>query len=193
MQKEYQNTELKKRPLALGLTLTGALLRLLPHLPNFAPVGGLSLFAGARLRSWQAYGVPLVIMAASDPILGLILGYPAYTLVTPFVYCSFLIYVWIGSHLRRTEKLWRIAGATILGSLQFFLISNFGVWASGISVYPLTLSGLMACYIGAIPFFGRTVASDLLYGGVLFGLHAWLARVAFSQERVMDEVVVPTE
>ena len=54
MQKEYQNTELKKRPLALGLTLTGALLRLLPHLPNFAPVGGLSLFAGARLRSWQA-------------------------------------------------------------------------------------------------------------------------------------------
>ncbi|MDA2935303.1 hypothetical protein MYX82_13320 [Acidobacteria bacterium AH-259-D05] len=187
-----ENHEIKKRPLALGLTLMGAVLRLIPHLPNFAPVGGLSLFAGARLRGWQAYSVPLVIMAVTDPILGRILGYPAYTLVTPFVYGSFLISVWIGSHLRRSERPWWIGGAALLGSSQFFLISNFGVWAAGIS-YPLTLSGLMACYVAAIPYFGRTVLSDLLYSGILFGLHAWLARVAFPKERVTGEaeVVLP--
>ena len=39
-----------QRPLALGLTLSGILLRLIPHLPNFAPVGGVSLFAGPVYR-----------------------------------------------------------------------------------------------------------------------------------------------
>ena len=36
-------------PLALSLTILGAIARFMPHPPNFAPVGGMSLFAGARL------------------------------------------------------------------------------------------------------------------------------------------------
>ena len=130
--------ESNRRPLALALTLTGALLRLIPHLPNISPVGGFSLFAGARLRGWQAYSIPLIIIVVTDPIMGRILGYPSYTLVTPFVCGSLLVYVWIGSHLRRTENPWRIGGAAFLGSVQFFLITNFGLWLSGISVFPLT-------------------------------------------------------
>ena len=35
-----------------------------------------------------------------------------------------------------------------------------------------------------IPFYGRTVASDLLYSGALFGLHAWLSRMVARSERV---------
>ncbi len=73
---EKTNHENQKRPLALGLILTGVALRLLPHLPNFVPVGGISLFSGARLRGWQAFGVPLIIMAVTDPIMGQISGYP---------------------------------------------------------------------------------------------------------------------
>ncbi len=184
MQKDYHSIELNKRPLALGLTLFGALLRLVPHLPNFAPVAGLSLFAGARLRSWQAYIVPLIIMTVTEPIMGSVLNYPPYTIVTPFVFGSFLINVWIGTHLRRTEQPWWIGGAALLGSSQFFLISNFAMWLSGISIYPPTLSGLMACYIGGLPYFGRSLASDLIYTGLMFGLHAWLTRVAFTSERV---------
>ena len=38
------------RPLAAGLTVMGALLRVIPHPMNFAPVGSVSLFGGARLR-----------------------------------------------------------------------------------------------------------------------------------------------
>ncbi len=179
------------RPLALALTLTGALLRLIPHLPNISPVGGFSLFAGARLRGWQAYSIPLIIIVVTDPIMGRILGYPSYTLVTPFVCGSLLVYVWIGSHLRRTENPWRIGGAAFLGSVQFFLISNFGMWLSGISVFPLTPSGLMACYIAGLPYFGRTMISDLAYAGLLFGLHAWLTRAVLPQERVRGATQVP--
>ena len=186
---EKTNPKNQKRPLALGLILTGVTFRLLPHLPNFTPVGGISLFSGARLRGWQAFGVPLIIMAVTDPIMGRTLGYPAYTLITPAVYGSFLINVWIGSYLRRTESPWWIGGAALLASTQFFLITNLALWASGIS-YPLTLSGLLACYAAAIPYFGRTLASDLLYTGLLFGLHGWLSRWKFPKERVGNRAEV---
>jgi hypothetical protein len=173
-----------KRPLATGLIVLGVILRLIPHPANFTPVGGLTLFAGARLRRWQAYLVPLMIMIATDSISGAVGGFGTFTVVTPFVYGSLLISVWIGSYLRLTEKPWLIGSAIIVASVQFFIISNFGMWLSGISFYPLTLDGLAACYLGGLPYLGRTLVSDLLYCGLLFGLHSWLTRLVYPPERV---------
>jgi len=164
------------RPLALGLVVLGALIRITQHW-NFAPVGAMSLFAGARLRGWKAYLVPLALMAITDPILG------GYSFATPFVYASFMISVWIGAHLRKTESPAWIGGAAIAGSMQFFLITNFAVWLGSTATYPHTLGGLAACYAAGIPFYGRTLLSDLFYSGVLFGLHAWLSRWVAPAER----------
>ena len=172
------NTKSTSRPLALGLTTVAALARLLPHPPNFAPVGALSLYGGGRLRGWQAWILPLLLMAITDPLVG------GYSFATPFVYASFLINVWIGTRLRATESPLRIGGAAVLGSLQFFLITNFGVWLGSAFAYPHTLSGLAACYTAAIPFYGLTLASDLLCSGALFGLHAWLSRSLARSEQV---------
>ncbi len=180
----------KLRSLALSLVSIGAIARLVPHPPNFAPVGAVSLYSGARLRSWQAYLIPLMILAATDPILGMIFGFRAFTAITPFVYLSFLINVWIGRHLRDTERGWRIGGAAVVGSSQFFLVTNFAVWATG-HWYPHTLAGLGECYFLAIPFFGLTLAGDLAYVAVLFGLHAWLSRKYFPQELVEAEPALP--
>ncbi|MDQ2901792.1 MAG: hypothetical protein M3Y07_18645, partial [Acidobacteriota bacterium] len=124
------------RPVALGLTILSGAARLLPHPPNFAPVGSMSLFAGARIPGWLAYLLPIVVMAVTDPLVG------GYTKATPLIYLSFLISVWIGRHLRRTESPIRIGGAAFLCSLQFFLITNFAVWF-GSSFYPQTFSGLL--------------------------------------------------
>ena len=129
------NQASNSRPLALGLTVLGAVARLAPHPPNFAPVGSMSLFAGARLRGWQAFLLPLVLMAVTDPLMG---GYSA---ATPFVYAAFLVNVWIGRHLRATESPLRIGGAALLCSMQFFVLSNFGTWIAG-SLYPHTAGGL---------------------------------------------------
>ena len=164
-----------RRPLALTLTAAGALARLAPHPWNFAPVGGTSLFAGARLRGWQAYLLPIVLMAVTDPLVG------GYGVATPFVYLSFLINVWIGRRLRDSESPWRIAGAAVISSVQFFLISNFGSW---VGYYPHTWAGLTRCYALAIPYYAPTLLSDLLTCGVLFGLHAWLSRTVYTPERV---------
>jgi len=164
------------RPLALSLTVLGAVLRLLPHPPNFAPVGGMSLYAGARLRGWQAFALPLLLMAATDPLRG------GYSIATPFVYLSFMISVAIGRRLQATENPVRIGAACFACSAQFYVLSNFGTWLG--SLYPHTFSGLALCYTQAIPFFGRTLAGDLFYTAVLFGLHAWLSRTVCTAERV---------
>ncbi len=157
------------RPAALSLTVLGAAVRLLPHPPNFAPVGATSLFAGARLPRWQAYLVPLALMAITDPILSPLYGFKPYTKFLIFSYVSFLVSVWLGRLLRNTESISRIAAVTILNSIQFFLLTNFGSWL-WFQAYPHTAAGLVSCYVGAIPFFGWTLASDVLYTAVLFGL-----------------------
>jgi len=172
------------RPMALGLTVLGGLLRIV-QMMNFAPVGAMSLFAGARLRGWRAYAIPLALMAVTDPIVGAIYHRGVgYSFATPFVYVSFLITVWIGTRLRRTENPLWIGTAAAAGSVQFFLITNFAVWLSSTQTYPHTLAGLVSCYVAGIPFYGRTLASDLLYSAVFFGLHAWLSRTVARQERV---------
>ena len=166
------------QPLAFTLTVAAALLRLVPHPPNFAPIGGVALFGGAKLNGWQAYLVPLLAMAVTDPIRSWMEGgFPAYSWGTLIVYSSFLISVILGRvFLRRSASVPRIASIAFLGSLQFYLITNFPSWASADSLYPHTWSGLVACYTAALPFFGRTLLADLFYTGVLFSAYHLLSR-----------------
>jgi hypothetical protein len=170
------------RPLALLLTILSGLARLLPHPPNFTPVGSMSLFAGARLRGSWAYLVPLAMMAVTDPLLHLFFGTPGYTKASPFIYASFMINVWIGRKLAVSESPIRIGGAAFLCSLQFFLITNLAVWY-GSSFYAHTAAGLAECFTSAIPFWGRTLAGDLAFTAIIFGLHAILSRRVAVTER----------
>jgi hypothetical protein len=159
--------------LALILTLvaSAALMRLLPHPPNFTPVAALALFAGAHFerRRW-AFLVPLAAMILSDLALQAAFGYGIHSTL-PAVYLSFAAVVGIGLWLRDDKRPLRLAGAALAASVLFFVTTNFAVWAGGL-LYPRTLEGLVACYVAAIPFFGWTAAGDLVYAAVLFGLFA---------------------
>jgi hypothetical protein len=168
------------RPLAFGLTILGGVARVVQNL-NFAPVGALSLFAGARLRGWRAYLLPLALMAITDPLVG------GYNFATPFVYASFLVNVWIGTHLRRTENPAWIGSAALIGSAQFFVLSNIGAWLSPGMGYTHTLGGLAQCFVAAVPFYRNTLISDLGYTAVLFLLHAALSRTLARSERVAPQ------
>jgi hypothetical protein len=64
----------------------------------------------------------------------------------------------------------KVLGVTLLASVQFYLITNFAVWAFG-TMYPLSISGLFASYINALPFFRNTIFGDLSYVAGLFGLY----------------------
>jgi hypothetical protein len=171
------------QPIALTLTLTAAFLRLVPHPPNFAPVGSVALFGGARLKGWQAYCIPVLAMLVTDPILSHMAGYPAYTWGTLVVYGCFLINVLLGrTFLQHSAKPTRIAAVAIAGSIQFFLITNFFVWLGSISLYPHTWAGLLECYVAAIPFFGRTVLGDVFYSGLLFCAYEWGRRYSTTEK-----------
>jgi len=174
---------------AAGLTVVGAVARLIPHPANFTPVGGTSLYAGARLRGWSAYLVPLILMAVTDPILTAIYGYPLIGRITPIIYGSFLINVWIGKKLLATVNPRRVAAASTLCSLQFFVLTNLAVWMWG-GLYALTLAGLITCFAAALPFLGRTMAGDLSYAGFFFALDAGLGRLKQSSK---SEIPVPAE
>jgi hypothetical protein len=161
--------------LSSGLTIVAALARLIPHPPNFTPVGGMSLYAGARMRGWRAYAMPMVLMAVTDALLKIFFGYSMFRFNTPFVYGAFLINVMIGRVLLKKFSVSRLAAATLLCSTQFFLITNFAIWMTG-EWYPLTLAGLATCFTVALPYFGNTLAGDAVYTGLLFGLHALAER-----------------
>ena len=171
-----KNMEHESRLRPLALTVVSGFARLLPHPPNFTPVGAMSLFAGAKLPGWQAYLVPLAIMAVTDPLLSLLFGIPGYTHLSPFIYASFMLNVLIGrTLLTRSTGAVRVGAASFLCSLQFFLITNFGVWM-GSHFFAQTPAGLAACYTSALPFFGRTMAGDLFFTAVLFGVYHLMSR-----------------
>jgi hypothetical protein len=44
-------------------------------------------------------------------------------------------------------------------------------------LYPLSISGLSACFIAALPFFGNTLAGHVIYGAVMFGLFEYLTKM----------------
>jgi len=170
----------ESRPLAIGLTVLSALGRLVPHAPNVTPLGGSCLFAGSRVSGMLAYLLPLAVMLATDPFVG------GYTRISPVIYACFLLSVWIGRRLLRQVTPVRVGGAAFLCSLQFFVFTNLAQWVAGSSgphpLYAADLSGLTACYTMAIPFWGRTLAGDLLFSAALFGMYELLARRAVRAE-----------
>jgi hypothetical protein len=172
----------------LAVAVFAALYRLLPYMPglerfylwNLTPVGALALFAGSRLRRRWAWLVPVAVLLASDLLLCVPLalrGMSAFSwLGTPLCYASFAVYVLLGRLVGKDELSPPVVGgAALLGGLQFFAVSNFAYWLGG-ALYPRTLVGLESCYLAALPFYRNTLAGDLLYSAVIFGLHACLVR-----------------
>ncbi len=159
---------LHARPLILlAVILAAAASRLLPHPPNFTPIGAIALFSGAHFRDrGYSFVLPLAAMFLSDLVIGL---HP----LIPVVYGSFALIVTIGFWLRSRKHVLTISGAAFASSLLFFLGTNFSVWALG-SLYPKTVAGLLAAYVAAIPFFQNTVAGDLFYTAILFAGFALL-------------------
>src|SRR4029077_8889628 len=105
------------------MIVLAAALRLAPHPWNFTPVGAIALFSGAMVRDRRlAFLVPVLVMFATDLIIGL-------NKLSPLVYASFLLSGLFGRFLNQKRNVLRIGGATFLGAMQFFLITNFGVWA----------------------------------------------------------------
>lgn len=166
------------------LILLAAFSRLLPHPPNFAPIGAMALF-GAAYFTQRHYSllIPIISMWLSDLILNNVVYSQYFDHFVwfydgfYFTYGAFILIGLTGFLLLKNVKVQTILLGSLSASIVFFLISNFGVWASG-TMYPKNLDGLIACYIAGLPFFKNTIMGDLVYCGVLFG------SFEFAQKRI---------
>ena len=147
--------------LAFCAVVMGAVfMRILPHPPNIAPIAALALFCGITVPNWRGFALPIIVMVLSDIFLG-------FHATIPFVYGSFMLIVGIGYLLRKNKSPRNIILGSLIGSILFFFVSNFGVWMTS-PMYEKTFSGLLHCYEMGIPFFRNTVIGDLLYTGIFF-------------------------
>ena len=153
--------------LTYGLIIFTILSRLLPHAYNFTSVGALSLFAGATLPTRVAWIVPCFALLITDAVAGF------YNLtVMLFVYAGFILCTLLGGlTLSHKKGFLRLTTGAMLAAIIFYLISNFGMWLSGLN-YPMTLNGLVECYIQGLPYLKVSLYADVIYSYFLFGIFA---------------------
>jgi len=163
MHSEQQKQSLILRGVIVAtMILLAAVLRIVPHPWNLTPIGAIALFSGAMFRNrWMAFALSLASLFAGDVFVG-------FHKLMFVVYASFAISVAIGRWLGDSRSVARIGGAVFVGAAQFFVVTNFAVWAIG-DYYPKTTEGLVNCFVAGVPFFWNTLAGDALYAGILFG------------------------
>ncbi len=166
--------------LAYLFVILAVAVRFLPHPFAFTPVGASLLFFGARGPRRHLW-LPLALLAVSDVILTtLVYRYPlTWDHVVTWAWYGGML--WLGTTLRQNAGALRILSSALAGSVAFFLVSNFAVWAAWKDMYPLTFAGLMTCYSAGLPFFRRAVEGDLLFTAAMFSvpviLHSLVGRL----------------
>lgn len=143
---------------------------------GFAPLGASLLFFGSRV-SPRRFWIPVALLIVCDVYLTV----GKYHMQVPWDQA--LIWTWyvgaclVGALLlKRHVKPQYVATAALISAVSFFLVSNFGVWASGYVGYPKTFGGLIAAYVAAIPFFEKGLVSDLTFSAVFFSMPALIAK-----------------
>ena len=141
--------------ISVGIFLTLAASRFIPHPPNFTSLLALSFYVPAILGI--RYLPALVI---SFVITDLFIGFHGVSLFTwgSVIFIGFISKYFISTIFSR------MLGATI-GACLFFIITNFGVWSLGF--YGYSLEGLITCYILAIPFFGNSLIGTLIFSSAI--------------------------
>lgn len=162
--------------IAFVLMFIASFSRLIPHPLNFAPIAAIALFGGVYFDKKFAIIVPLASLVISDYFLGF------YSEIV-WVYGSFALVGILGLWLKNHKTLPMIAGTTFLGSIIFFIVTNFGSWLMMSDVYSRSFSGIINCYIAAIPFFRNSLAGDLFYVTVLFGVYE--LAVKFAAKKIL--------
>ena len=153
---------LKKEIFPISLILILAFARLIPHPPNFTPIIAVAIVSGYFFKNINLSLLTLlIVMLISDLFIGF------YENVI-FVYASLLLITFVFHKISNKINFNNLFIYGFAGSLIFFIISNFGVWALGnpgvLDVpYERNLNGLIECYILAIPFFGNTFLSTVIF------------------------------
>jgi hypothetical protein len=161
------------------MILAAVFSRLIPHPPNFAPIGAIALFGGAYfVNRFVAFFIPLVAIWLSDLVINNTIYANYYNGFTWFhkgfywTYGAIVLTVIIGFFISKKIKTSTVFLSATAASVLFFLISNFSCWP-GNPLYTQNFNGLLNCYAAGIPFFKGTLMGNLFYSTLLFGVFEW--------------------
>ncbi len=152
-----------------------ALSRLLPHPPNVTPIGAIGLLGAAHFsKKYWAFIIPILALFFSNLLINNVI-YGAYNdgfvlFGNLWVYAAFAGIVLLGFVALKKVTPANLFLTSLAASTIFFLVTNFGVWMSGV-MYPMSFAGLMAAYTAGLPFFLNTIAGDLFFVAALFGIY----------------------
>ena len=140
---------------SISIFLALAMSRFIPHPPNFTSLLALSFYVPVFLGIRY---LPILIL--SFAITDLIIGYHS---GTHWTWGSILVIGLMSKYFNKNIN-WRLSGA-LLGAILFFIITNFGVWASG--TYGYNIEGFIECYFLAIPFFTYSILATLFFSVII--------------------------
>jgi hypothetical protein len=175
-----------KMLIAVGLIIIATFGRIIPHPWNMTPVVGAAIFAGVKLGKRYAVIVPFVAMILGD----LILGFYQWQMLLS-VYFSMAVIGGIAYSTRHQEGKTVFLLRPIAASVLFFLVTNAAVCFFG-TMYPHSLTGLVASYVAGLPFFGRDLVGNLLYTSLFFGVYEYVTKRSFIEKK-MAQVALATE
>ena len=141
--------------ISIGIFTALAASRFIPHPPNFTSLIALSFYIPILLG---IKFIPALII--SFLITDLMIGFHGVMFFT----MGSVVFIGLISQYFNKSFISRFSGV-LLGACLFYLITNFGVWSLG--SYGYTLEGLVVCYTLAIPFFGYTILSTVIYSSVI--------------------------
>jgi hypothetical protein len=173
------NKKSRRELVVFGLLLVFAVIgRWLQPAWNFTPLMAVTALGGFYFRSL----VPAVLLpVATLAISNLTLDSHDNWVVEASVYAMTLLPLWLGRRARANSN-WRRAaywGACgIVPATAFFIVTNFAVWATK-SLYVDSLTGLIDCYVKALPFYRTMLAGDLCYVSLMVACLA--AATAFER------------
>ena len=166
----------------IALVMGASLMRLIPNTNGFVPVTAATLFAAAYIgkKGW-AILLPIFSVWCSDLMLNntiysdLLEGFTWFTPGFAFQFASYAVISLVGFSLNQKPSTAKLMGFSLLSSLIFFVLTNFGVWTTGF--YTQDATGLTECYLMGLPFLERSLVADVTFSIILF------QGFAFAQKR----------
>lgn len=131
--------------------------RILPHPPNFTPILSVTILSFILFKD-KILGIAVVLISMF--LTDIVLGFHTYQLVV------YLALIFIGLFAPKLKNNGKLLLISVAGSVWFYLATNFAVWIIW-DFYDKSFEGLILCYTLALPFFGNTMISTILFTGIL--------------------------
>ena len=135
--------------------------RMISDIPNFTATIALIMFTSYLIRDkFLSVLVILVSQIISDLYIGI------YSSMF-FVYGAYVFIALLSPIIMNKLSFKWVLISSLVTPTIFYIVSNFGVWITG-STYPLSLDGLIMCYVAGMPFFDETLLSTVVFSVTIY-------------------------